>query len=270
MELAAIITTLVVVVLQIITVALVVKTRKMVAELSKIKPTSSFPNERQDNRRDRDFRQNKRPGLDNKRPQAQVTSGNAAGDPVEKSLRDINLKLKNAERDQEFARRKFHDNSMGSKDHQSRRRDNRDSNDRRGNRDHQNRGDRRGSWQERNNRRDASHPAEATNEEVRNFEPVIAPVIAPEKEPAVFESQPAEPVSNVQNDLVPSDFGSDDLQHGRKVMVKRRVLKEDEEGGSVGNEGSTEIGSIQNESSQDRVEGEDQSTESTEIRFGRR
>jgi len=266
MELAAIITTLVVVVLQIITVALVVKTRKMVAELSKIKANSSFSNEKQD-RRDRDFRQNKRPGQDNRRPQAQVTGGNAAVDPVEKSLRDINLKLKNAERDQEFARRKFHDNM--SKDHQGRRRDN---NDRRGNRDHQNRGDRRGNnWQDRNNKRDSSHPAEVSNEEVRAFEPVVAPVISPENEQAIIEPQAVEPVSTAQDTMVPRDFGSDDLQHGRKFMVKRRVLKEGEEDdGSIGNESSTEIGSIQNESSQDRIENENESPEATEIRFGRR
>lgn len=292
MELLAIIATLVVVVLQIITVALTIKTRKMVRELSNKQPASSFPHDKQE-RRDRDFRQNRRPGQDSrpKQPQAQSANGNNAADPVEKSLRDINLKLKNAERDQEFARRKIQENFPKDHPQNNRRRDfrdNRDSRDgngdRRGGRDHRRGGnDRpRGPWQDRNNHKEhvqqQQQPSEALPEELNTTAAAaeaILPVSVPSTEPQVVMEPETQVTTPVNQDLVPSDFGTEDLQHGRKIMVKRRLLKEEEaqegETGAVETEAQAEDSS-QNETDQQQ-QGEadfEKADEPSEIRFGRR
>ena len=111
MELAAIIATALVVVLQIITIALVVGNRKNVRDqVGKASPALS--NDKSEDRKERDFRiQNRRPAQDQRpKPPTQQPVNTGSVETVEKSLRDINLKLKNAERDQEFARRKVQEN----------------------------------------------------------------------------------------------------------------------------------------------------------------
>lgn len=247
---AAIIAAVVVVILQIITLSLLRNTRKMVRELAEKKPANSFHNER----RDRDMRQNNRHTANNdnrNRPQpGNTNSSTAAVDPVEKSLRDINLKLKNAERDQEFARKKVQDNF--SKD-QNRRRDNG-----RGGRD-QRRGDRRSNWNDKNSRHENSRlpmdsQVKEESEEIKKSVelpvqevPTSSPVVAPE--------------------LIPNDFGSDDnMQHGRKFAPKRRTLPEENSQESVvssSNEPAQEqFNQENNDSSEKTVE--------SEIKFGRR
>jgi len=196
MESADMITTLVVI-LQIITLVLILSTLKSVRELAKRKVSLSHNNSHK-NRRDRDHKNNKRSPQDNtRRTQIQKPSGNSSTDPVEKSLRDINLKLKNAERDQEFARKKIKENF--SKDHNHRR----DKNS--------NRRDRRGKWHDRN------QPDHAVSSSNKND----------------FSKKVNSNNSAVQKtwslpEIIPQDFESEELQHGRKVVVKRRMLKDEE------------------------------------------
>lgn len=284
MELAAIITTIIVVILQIITIALVVGTRKIVRDQAG-KINSNFSNDRAGDRKDRDFRmQNKRPVQDQKRPSSQQPANTGSVDTVEKSLRDINLKLKNAERDQEFARRKVQENF--SKD--SNRRNGNDRNNRGGrdNRDHRhghdrNNRDRRGggNWQERNKTREPLNFAAAPqNEEALNIEnqnSILASEQTLNHEPIAQVQTPAVVVDNTP-DLVPSDFSSDEnLQHGRKILVKRRMLKEDENQLSVENNeiNSTDFSSANPVSETPNSEESSEVNEKTsegEIKFGRR
>ena len=265
MDLAAIITTLVVVVLQLITVSLIIRTRKMVTELANKKDTGPVHNDRP--RRDRDLRQSRKPTQDFKQKSQSPNTTSAGVDPVEKSLRDINLKLKNAERDQENARRKIHDNF--SKDN-SRRRDGgkggRDGRDLRG-------GNRRGNWNERG-RRDNSQDRGNTqtddeqesqafevNEELNNLQSL--PI------------QETSPMTDNSSDITTNDFGSEEnLQHGRKFSVKRRVVKDDEETQTEDENLNTTATIGNNESEQDsqsqeKNEGIENAAEA-EIRFGRR
>lgn len=248
MTAAAIIATLIVVILQIITISLLRSTRKMVREFAEKKIGNSFNNER----RDRDVRHNqRRPGTDNRnRSQvpANTNATTATADPVEKSLRDINLKLKNAERDQENARRKIQDNF--SKDNNRRRDGGRNGRDQR-------RGDRRSNWNERNSRRDnpkttvesginaekdeIKKPMETSIHEVPEVSKVIAPV-APE--------------------LVPNDFGTEEnMQHGRRSAPKRKFLSEENTAGS--------LEPAQEKFSQEKNDSTEKTVES-EIKFGRR
>ncbi|MDO5576998.1 MAG: hypothetical protein Q4F84_07950, partial [Fibrobacter sp.] len=84
MELAAIITTLVVI-LQIITLAIVFKTLKVVGELAKRKVplAHNTNNNSYKNRRDRDFKSNKRLPQDNApKPQIQKPAASTSADPV--------------------------------------------------------------------------------------------------------------------------------------------------------------------------------------------
>ncbi len=291
MELAAIITTIIVVILQIITIALVVGTRKIVRDQAG-KNNSNFSNDRAGDRKDRDFRmQNKRPVQDQKKPSSQQPTNTGSVDTVEKSLRDINLKLKNAERDQEFARRKVQENF--SKDPNRRNgndrnsRGGRDNRDTRDNRDHRHSHDRNtrdrrsgGNWQERNKTREPlNFGATPQNEEALNIEnqnSILAPEQTLNHEPIAQVQTPAVVVDNTP-DLVPSDFSSDEnLQHGRKILVKRRMLKEDENQSSDENNdiNSADFSSSnpvsETTNSEESSEVNNESASEGEIKFGRR
>jgi len=141
---------------------------------------------------------------------SQQTQAAASIDPMEKSLRDINLRLKNAEREQENARKKFQEDSTrdgqrGERDRNGGRNDRGHRGPRDFNRDRPPRGDRpdrperpnRGGFENSGHPAVANHPAAA--------EPETAPAAAPEA---------------VVNDPVTAD----DLQHGRKFTAKRRPL----------------------------------------------
>lgn len=243
---AAIIATLIVVILQIITISLLRNTRKMVREFAEKKIGNSFNSER----RDRDVRQNqRRSGADNKNRSQMPGNSNATtatADPVEKSLRDINLKLKNAERDQEYARRKIQDNF--SKDNNHRRRDgSKNGRDQR-------RGDRRSNWNERNSRRDnpkttIESQINAEKEEIKK--PIETPIQEVTKE-----------IAPVAPELVPNDFGTEEnLQHGRKFAPKRKFLSEENTAGS--------LEPAQEQFTQEKIDSPEKAVES-EIKFGRR
>jgi hypothetical protein len=301
MELAAIITisiSIIVVILQIITITMVVGTRKMVRDqVGKANPAPTF--EKTGERRDRDFRsQNKRPAQD-QRPKPSFTPNTAATpnagsvDTVEKSLRDINLKLKNAERDQEFARRKVHDNfpkdpnrrpnndrnNRGGRDNGRDGRDGRDNRDR-NNYDRTNRNQRGGNWQERNKTREelSFQPVQQTEaaQKIENQTSFITEgQVQVQESQSVAQFQPQTSIPSPAAEVIVSDSNSDEnLAHGRKVLVKRRVLKEGDEQQS---ENSTESNS--SEASSSNTSNDDSEIASTsdalkapesEIRFGRR
>lgn len=242
---AAIIATLIVVILQIITISLLRSTRKMVREFAEKKTVNSFNNER----RDREPRQNqRRSGSDNRnRPQMPGNSNvtTATADPVEKSLRDINLKLKNAERDQEFARRKIQDNF--SKDNNRRRDGGKNGRDQR-------RGDRRSNWNERNSRRD--NPKPMVESQINAESEEINKPIETHVQEVVKEVTPVAP------ELVPNDFGTEEnLQHGRKFAPKRKFLSEENTAGASE--------PAQEQFTQEKTDSTEKTVES-EIKFGRR
>lgn len=251
-EEAAFIAALVVVILQIITLSLLRNTRKMVRELAEHKPANSFHNER----RDRDMRQNnRRPVMENKnRPQMPnntTTNTTAAVDPVEKSLRDINLKLKNAERDQEFARKKIQDNF--SKDPNRRRENGKGGRDQR-------RGDRRPNWNDKNSRRD-NNPHPTMDSQIKEENEEIKKPVEPVQEVPANTN-----VTAVAPELIPSDFSNDEsMQHGRKFAPKRRSPDEISQDSSV----SVTNEPIQEQFTQESIDSTEKPVES-EIKFGRR
>jgi hypothetical protein len=326
MELAAIIATALVVVLQIITIALVVGNKKNARDqVGKASPALS--NDKSEDRKERDFRiQNRRPAHD-QRPKlpTQQPSNTGSVETVEKSLRDINLKLKNAERDQEFARRKVqenfpkdsnrrpggNENSSGSergsgndrnnrggrdnrdrdgRDRDGRDRDNRDRDNRHGGHDRDRTRNRPGSWQERNKTKESISfgpaPQNDENQSVETQSPLSTQNLSNVQSQESLAQTPVAAIADISSDLVPVDLGSDDsLQHGRKILVKRRMLKEDgtqqSEGADESNNSSdnspvsiaseSSVNSFSTDSS-DRIESSGNSEKSSdgEIRFGRR
>lgn len=228
MELVVTITTLfVVILLQIIILANQRKNAALIRDFIANRAKAHQERERSHERRDNNFKQqhrNNQSGNSQKPPLSQPQAPAAGGvDNVEKSLRDINLKLKNAERDQEVARRKIQDGIGNREQRPPRQNRDRDNNRGGGNRDGQRR-DRngRGNWRGRtdgeqqfdNAPQNIEHPAAENLEEPRNA-PEIMSTVTP----------------TVLPDLNPVDFDAD-LQHGRKISVKRRALAE--EGASVG------------------------------------
>jgi hypothetical protein len=282
MTIVAILATLLVVILQIITLSVLKSTNKKVDELAAQK-SNSGNNDR--DRRDRDFRQqqnnNRRPAPDAKpkiqnQPATTVPQTGSSVEQVEKSLRDINLKLKNAERDQENARKKIQSNyPQKDRDPNFKKRDNRDGSPRGGNNrsERPDRRDRRGgnNWQDRNNRntgnsgdfnRSSEQPAVSDKPFNAEENPMVNQLNAD-----VSETPTSTPSTE------PMDFaGEDSLQHGRKVAVKRRMLKEEDSviestgSESAGNEPSQESSSSVSEGSSES----DQSGSDSDIKFGRR
>jgi len=276
----------VIVILQIIILANQKKNATLIREFIAEKPKApQSDRERSNERRDGNFNKNRRGGAPQHGPrpaQAQTSTPPAATvDSVEKSLRDINLKLKNAERDQDVARRKIGTDVVSKDGQPQRQRSGRDGN-RDGNRDRDgrdSRGGRSGNNRDRNgrgnnfrNRSESDRGTEARSQEYPDTEadsdvrlnmdvventaevaqasaPAYASVAAPVTAPAALP------------DLNPTDFTADASEHGRKFGVKRRVLQE--EGSPEGNRSDSE-GSTQESS----AEAGNQSD--AEISFGRR
>jgi hypothetical protein len=302
LALLSIITALVLV-LQIITLVLIARTRKSITGLKTApQPIPPAIDRDRPRGRDNDFRRHdRRPFHDQKqRPQPQPqhqqpspagTSPAAPADEgIEKSLRDINLRLKNAERDQESARRRMQENMPRDqqRNRDDRNRDDRDRNRPRGGRDRNdrfgNRDHRRGNWQDRQDqRRDrqdrpmpstpqglttptaaAAEPAGESLFEVKN-PMVLEPT-------ATVQAQEAPTVASNQ-DQSSADYGSEEgLQHGRKIIVKRRPLSTDESSDAPSqNSGDSASPAQAAQSSPEEetpVSGSDAAN--AEIKFGRR
>jgi hypothetical protein len=237
MELAfiAIIIAAIVLVLQIVSLAQIAGIRKSLQAPKDVRPAPPQQGDRFE-KRPPDFRRqdrhDRRPYPD-QRPQQQAAPASTPIDPVEKSLRDINLRLKSAEREQESARRKIQDNFSGGD--QPRNRDDRDRN--RGNRDRNyQRNPRRDNWQDRNRSGgiQQQQPAPSGLPQQQRTEPFVEKketvVPAPESPAPVQQSLPAA-VQNTGDAGVSagvSDFSADqNSQHGRNFIVKRRMLKDE-------------------------------------------
>ncbi len=194
-------------------------------------------------------------------------SGQAPIDPVEMSLRDINQRLKNAEREQDNARKSIRDGDgggdgegRGNRDGRQQQRGGRDGRDGRGgNRDDRgprrdsNR-DNRGGRPERQDRGDGGRP----QQEQDRFRQSEQGVSAPQERPQAPE-------------VASGDTGvSDDyLQHGRRFTAKRRMLP-DGAGGQEGTD-SPQFQPTQESApagNSDSFGGQEQSGAET-IRFGR-
>jgi uncharacterized protein YxeA len=122
-------TVIIVVILQIVILSNQKKNMKLIKELIAQKSRSNHERERSRDRKDSNHRQYRKNQYDSRSKSSSNQMAPASGsvDNVEKSLRDINLKLKNVERDQEVARRKIQEN-IGKES--SSRRDNRGRRDR--------------------------------------------------------------------------------------------------------------------------------------------
>ena len=239
----AIIISAVVLLLQVVSLIVIARMRKTIDSLKEVRTNPAAQPDHSGSRSMEFRRQERRPMSEHRPRQGQNPPPLAAGpaaDPVEKSLRDINMKLKNAERDQEVARRRLQENfpreegnrDRGDRDRGSRDRGDRNRDDRggRGPRDRdQQRGSRRDNWQDRDRNRNAGvtpQQAAPSPSPVDSEEPVFTrrepPVPPLDIQPMVQESLP-EP-----RNIVAADYSAEEaLQHGRKIIVKRRPLKDE-------------------------------------------
>lgn len=234
------------VVLQIISLAKIAGLKKILVSLSEIRTHAHIPHEHHD-RKPGEFRRSEKRNFPEQRvrqekPPAEAGIVLPTADPVEKSLRDINMKLKHAERDQESARKRMHD-PLSRGDHH---RGGRNDRDRRGNRDRDRdgqRGNRRDNWQDRS--RGGGQQRQEGNEVDETElprEPITAAIAPGEIVPPAQEPVAATQTSRAE------DFASEEsLQHGRKIVVRRRQLNVDAPELGVGEradqESAREIGS---------------------------
>jgi hypothetical protein len=226
LSIIAIIAAAAVLLLQIVSLVQMAGIRKLIRLQRDVRPMPPQQHSDRFDKRGQDFRRHERRPFPDQRPQPQPQQPAVTQiDPVEKSLRDINLRLKSAEREQESARRRIQENFPRG-DH-SRGRDDRDQ---RGGRDRDHRrNNRRDGWQDRNRSggfQQQSLQPQAGQQQPRNE-------LFPEKK--TIEIPPAGiPMPAPQTDTVaPQDAGVSDsgsgetFQHGRKIIVNRRPLNDD-------------------------------------------
>ncbi|MBD3392138.1 MAG: hypothetical protein GF418_08670 [Chitinivibrionales bacterium] len=216
-------------VMQLVTIALVIKGNKT-APKGREEP-SSRP---QENRPERDRPKHRPDRFSSQRPENRQNTSDSSGQKnssVDKSLREINLRLRNAERDQQRARQTLDQGGQpGGGRRSDRRGRGRRGNKRRDNRDnrYRDRDDRPGG-----NGPDRGRDNEATPPPRPSFEqssPKPEPQVRPaektaEQKPASFAPPPEENPRSAPSPL------PEDMEHGRKITVKRRVLKGEGEGG---------------------------------------
>jgi hypothetical protein len=223
------------IILQIILIVLVLDKKKKAKVITEEKPVH---HEIKDPKkpRENENRFTRRPPLEQRVKPAPAPAQNP--DQMERSLRDINLRLKNAERDQEKERRRIKD-TIGNGPQQkrgdfSRPRD-------------RNEGFRRNERPRQDfQQRQASEPQKPIVREEMPIKPapVSAAPVDEQKEikpiVSVIPANNPSPIAPVELKAKPSDSAfeiepieienSENLQHGRKFAVKRRVLKaEDQE-----------------------------------------
>ena len=231
MDLAPIVITAsaIIIILQIVSIILIVTNKKKAVA----KPDSGVNPVNNDNR---DFRKrhdenrfSKKPVFE-QRPKPFTPPQAPAVDHVEKSLRDINLKLKNAERDQENARRKIRDVIQNPQNQDSQRRiDQNSGRPNRGREDDFRRRDRHGRHhgghfrdRDQNRGQENSRPQGEPVSGQGTAPGVAADAIRPPQNPAaILPSIEKEPIA-----VVPENT---EILHGRKVLVRRRILTEEEQ-----------------------------------------
>jgi len=217
-----------VLILQLITILIITGKKKQGrGSVETRRPNAEFRSEKKDSDPRRGNTGNKKPGenrIGGNRPQQQnkppQSQPSGAIDPMEKSLRDINLRLKNAEREQENARKKFQEGGSGSGNAGSGR-DNRESRPphQRGERGNRSGGGHRdfNRDQRRDNRPEKPYRAEQEN---TGFSAPATVTATESEQPVIAPTTP---------DFAVNDTGvsEDQLQHGRKFTAKRRQLPSD-------------------------------------------
>ena len=168
---------------------------------------------------------NGKPHQQGNRPQ-QHNQQSAAMPPMEKTLRDLNLQLKNVEREQESARKKIGDSPSGPppRDNRPQQSPHRGGNSGGGFRNDGFRNDRGGNPPppRREIRRDNRPP-----EQQQHRENAAPPQARPEFAERPFQAErPAAPVNIAQQPEIISDIPNGDMQHGRRFTAKRRPLPE--------------------------------------------
>jgi|GEM_PF-1395230 hypothetical protein len=229
-------TSVLTIILQIVLIILVLDTKKKTKFEPKEKPLTQAP-EIRDARKPREQENrfsSRRPPLDQRTKPSPAAAPIQNVDPVERSLRDINLRLKNAERDQEKERRRIKDTIATP---QQKRNDFSKPRER-------NEGFRRNDRPRQDYAQQRPVPVreERPINEIKEIktppspsvvaavvQPAAPPFVAPPLPPQVPVNpivKPADPVFELE---VSNSIDKENLQHGRKVMVKRRVLKAEEE-----------------------------------------
>ncbi|MDR0306775.1 MAG: hypothetical protein LBI42_08050 [Chitinispirillales bacterium] len=263
-----------VVILQIITITLIRGNKKHKRNNYEFRHSRPSGSENKTERKENDFR---RSGGNNRKfqpesrnnrqqtPSSQQHGSQVTIDPVEKSLRDINLKLKNAEREQENARKKIQGDYPAKDSRHGQRPAERSGNNgnKRNKGEHRrdfNREGRRDNWQEKHNRGDSEIPAAAPESEnikqLQQLEPG-----QPAQQFAVQE--PINVIGSTDTILDDKTISEGELEHGRKFIAKRRQLHEN------GSE-SFETNSVSAGEGNQEQEAAPQSEEGAEIKFGRR
>jgi hypothetical protein len=251
MDVATIVLTasLVIIVLQVVSIILIVKNKKVTLAKPEAAPAqpAQHPYEQRDFRKRRDEnRFNRRPGFEQKQKPVAPQPPKAV-DYVENSLRDINLKLKNAERDQENARRRIREETQGAPQQSNggqpspRRFDNNQNRPPRGRDDDFRRRDRHGrpnNNQFRDNRdrdrdRDQNRPPEMERppvEQVNQSNPLPVSMPPEAARPQPVMNTPVVPVPPVvEKDVISAVPENTEIFHGRKVLVRRRILTPEEQ-----------------------------------------
>lgn len=238
-----IIASAIIIILQIVSIILILTGRKAAAKPAPAAVSPANNDTRDLGKRRDDNRFNKRPMMDQRqkpfvRPEPQPV------DHIETSLRDINLKLKNAERDQENARKNMRD-VVAPPQNSQRRPDNsrpnrgRDDDFRRRDRNNRPQG---GQFRDRNRGPEADRSRGPEADRPRSDQPMpyaanppasapapaapVSPVREPMQNPppSIAVSQPVvqkEPLA-----IVPENT---EVLHGRKVLVRRRILTPEEQ-----------------------------------------
>jgi len=221
-------TSVLTIILQIILIILVLDSKKKTKFEPKEKPvlTSEIRDSRKSREHENRFN-NRRPPLDQRtKPFPVAVAPIQNVDPVERSLRDINLRLKNAERDQEKERRRIKD-TIATPQHKRN-----DFNKPRDRNEQFKRNDR--PRQDYAQQRPLPVREEKPSIEIKETKTPPPPSVAaaveqPAPPPTPVNPivvKPADPVFEMD---VSNSIDKENLQHGRKVMVKRRMLKAEEE-----------------------------------------
>lgn len=233
-------------VLQIVSIALIVDTRKKLKNEPELERPAAPEVSEVKKQREAENRFARKPQQEQRNRPAPAQPQNV--DQVERSLRDINLRLKNAERDQEKERKRIKDTiapsgpGQGPRKFDQQKPRERDEGFRRNDRQRHDFHQNRNPDAPRQQRDDRNIP--------RNSFEVKEPA-APAPQPPVVAAKPIPPApiaAAVQVSPEPvfettaaSMEQKENLQHGRKVMVKRRILNLEEEKAAA-REGSVQEG----------------------------
>ena len=239
MDLAPIVITALVltIILQIVLIILVLDTKKKNKIDLKGKPLTAAATapEMRDLKKPREHESrldNRRPpSHDQKTKPSSVAAQNQNVDSVERSLRDINLRLKNAERDQEKERRRIKDALAAPPQKRSDFNKPRERNEgfRRNDRPRQDFTQQRPVELPKPVREERPDPdGGAEPKEVKTPPPtVVAPAFSLPPQTSVKPIDKA--VDTIIEMDVSNSINKENLQHGRKIIVKRRVLKAEDE-----------------------------------------